>query len=102
MRLSRQSPAILDDTVARGALLGGARMKPTMRARGSTEVVPGMTRRHFLRATTAAAAAAAAWGPLPFARAADEVAGAAAGAAGRKRVLRLAHLTDVHVQPERG
>ena len=73
-------------------------MKPPMRARGSTGAVPGMTRRHFLQAATAAVAAA--WAPLPFARAADEVAGPAGG--GRKRVLRLAHLTDVHVQPERG
>lgn len=47
----------------------------------------------------AAATAAAAWAPLPLARAADEVAGPAAG---RKRAVRFAHLTDVHVQPERG
>src|SRR4051794_16975195 len=45
------------------------------------------------------AAAAAAWARLPLARAADEVAGPAAG---RGRAVRFPHLPDVHVQPERG
>src|SRR5947199_236984 len=56
-----------------------------------------LTRRAFLR-STAALGAAAFWAPLPFARCADDVQPASPS---RKRVLRLAHITDVHVQPER-
>lgn len=43
--------------------------------------------------------AAALWAPLAVARGAGDVVGPSGGA--RKRVLRLAHVTDVQVQPER-
>jgi 3',5'-cyclic AMP phosphodiesterase CpdA len=48
---------------------------------------------------SAVTAAAMAWAPLPLARAADEV---VSPTADRKRAVRFAHLTDIHVQPERG
>ena len=56
------------------------------------------SRRDVLRAAGAAAGATAlSWAPLPRA-----VAAQAAPAPPRRRALRLAHLTDVHVQPELG
>src|SRR4051812_36620310 len=55
------------------------------------------SRRDVLKATGAAAGAAAfLWAPLPRALAAEET------PSPRRRALRLAHLTDVHVQPELG
>lgn len=64
-------------------------------------------RRDFLRTSAFFAGAGALLGGTPLiARAAQNNGGKAAsvgaGAAGRTRVLRVAHLTDLHMQPERG
>src|SRR5688500_11461566 len=57
-----------------------------------------VTRRDALKALGAAAAVGVVgWSPLAIARGAD-----VNDARGRKRALRLAHVTDVHVQRERG
>lgn len=58
-----------------------------------------ITRRGLLRRSLAGAAVAiAASAGVPIVRAADEIRAARSGA---KRALRIAHITDVHVQPER-
>ncbi len=54
-----------------------------------------ITRRESLVRTGAAAAGLLAWGAVP------RRASAAAPGAGPKRALRIAHLTDIHVEPER-
>ena len=56
-----------------------------------------LSRRGALKISAVTAAAACA--TLPFARAADDV---ASSVAGRKRTVRFAHFTDIHLQPERG
>ncbi|MBL8991358.1 MAG: metallophosphoesterase [Phycisphaerae bacterium] len=64
-----------------------------------------MTRRQAIRAglMSGAALGGLALGGLPGCAApAAPVGGAGATVAGRTRVLRLAHITDTHVQPERG
>lgn len=59
------------------------------------------TRRDFLAATGATLAGFAAAGRIASASAQSNASGSAAtSAATRKRALRIAHLTDVHVQPE--
>ena len=59
--------------------------------------MPIATRRGFLQGAAAAAGAVVGWSPLARATAAELVAPRRPN-----RVLRLAHLTDVHVQPELG
>jgi len=58
-----------------------------------------MTRREMIQATAAAAIGASLIGGVQPARAEDVK--PAAAAPGRKRTIRIAHLTDMHVQPER-
>lgn len=62
-----------------------------------------MTRRDWMKATGLTAGALAAGAPLLVAPAlaAQEIPTPEAPSTARKRVLRIAHLTDIHIQPER-
>ena len=58
----------------------------------------GITRREAIRATAGAAAGAVAWAGAGV----TDARGQSMSNASRKRMLRFAHLTDIHVKPEKG